>query len=285
MRLKADLQLLLVTVIWGGAFAVVRYAANHNTVFLFNGIRFILGTLVLLPFTKLKGVYHRSNIIYVVLAGFALYAASSFQQAGMNTTTAGNGGFITSLYVVIVPLILWIVWRERPSPLISFAVPMAIGGVFLLSTGGSFQPKPGDVLMFISSFFWAMHVVVVSKAQGRIDPLPFAMGQYLLCGVLNFATGIFIEHPSQSDLLYILPAILYTGIFSVGLGFTLQVIAQKHTPPNDTALILSLEGTFAAIFGWIFLHETLRPLQIAGCSLILLSVILVQVKNGKMKSV
>jgi drug/metabolite transporter (DMT)-like permease len=285
MRLKADLQLFLVTVIWGSSFAVMRFVAGYHTVFLLNGFRFLLGGFLLLPLTKLRGAFNRSNLGYIVLAGFALYAAIGFQQAGLVTTTAGNAGFITCLYVVIVPIVLWVFWRERPSPLMSFAIPLAVGGGFLLSTGGRFQVQSGDILMFAGAFFWAMHVIVIAKVQGRIAPLPFAMGQYVVCGVLSLLTGAFFEHPSRADMLFVLPAVLYTAIFSIALGFTLQVIAQKHTPPNDAALILSLEAVFAALFGWLFLHEILLPVQLSGCALILLAVILVQVKNGRMRTV
>ena len=139
-------------------------------------------------------------------------------------------------------------------------------------------------LIFAGSFFWAMHVVVVSKMQGKIDALPFAFGQFAVCGLLNLITGVFVEHPTQADMLVVLPAILYTGVFSISIGFTLQVIAQKHTPANDAALIMSLESVFAVLFGWLFLHETLIPIQIAGCVLILVAVALVQFRNGKMMS-
>jgi drug/metabolite transporter (DMT)-like permease len=279
------LLLLLVTFLWGTAFVAMRMAAGHNTIFLLNGARFLLGGLLLLPITKLKGAYSRSNIIYIFLAGFALYAAVAFQQAGLVTTTAGNAGFITSLYVIIVPLVLWIFWHEKPSPMMGIAIFFALAGGFLLSTGGIFQIVRGDILIFVGSFFWAMHVIVVAKAQGRISPLPFALGQFVFCGILNFVTGLFIEHPSKADVLLVIPAILYTAIFSIALGFTFQVLAQKHTPPNDAALILSLEAVFAAISGWVFLHETLLPVQGIGCALILFAVILVQIKKGKMRSI
>jgi drug/metabolite transporter (DMT)-like permease len=284
MRLKADLQLLLVTVIWGSAFAVMRFAAGHGTVFYLNGLRFLLGALVILPVTKLKGKINRSNWIYIFLAGAALFAGVGLQQAGLASTTAGNGGFITSLYVVIVPFALWTIWREKPSPLTWIAVVLAITGGYLLSTGGSFRVQAGDVLVFIGSFFWAMHVVVVSRAQDKIDAFPFAFGQFVVCAGLNLATAVVIEHPTRPEMLLVLPAILYTGVFSVAVGFTLQVIAQKHTPANDAALIMSLESVFAVLFGWLFLREMLAPIQIVGCILILGAVALVQLRNGKMRT-
>ena len=262
----------------------MRIAAGHHTIFLLNGFRFLLGGILLLPLAKFKGAFTRSSVIFIILAGFALFAAMAFQQAGLATTTAGNAGFITSLYVVIVPIVLWIFWRERPSPLMGIAIPLALVGGFLLSTNGSFKVRSGDILMFVGSFFWAMHVIVVAKSQGRISHLHFAIGQFVFCGVLSLLTGELVEHPSQADMIFVLPAILYTGIFSVALGFTLQIISQKHTPANDAALILSLEAVFAAFFGWLFIHETLSPIQLAGCASILLAVGLVQVKNGKMRT-
>ncbi len=256
MRIKADLTLVLVALLWGSAFVAMRIAAGHNTIFFLNGWRFLLGGLLLLPFSKLKGAFNRQNILYVLLAGFALYAAVGFQQAGLTTTTAGNGGFITILYVIVVPIILWIGWRERPALKVVLAIIVAVIGGFLLSTAGTYHIASGDLLIFAGSFFWGMHVVVVGKVQGHMSALAFAVGQYFACGIFCFITGFFVETPSWQDMYYVLPAILYTAVFSITIGFTLQVIAQKHTPTNDASLILTSEAVFAALFGWIFLKET-----------------------------
>ncbi|HVM72090.1 MAG TPA: DMT family transporter [Anaerolineales bacterium] len=284
MRLKADLTLLFVTILWGTAFVAMRVAAGHGTVFYLNGLRFLLGALLLLPFVKFKTAFKPSNLIYVCIAGFALFVGVGFQQAGLVTTTAGNGGFITSLYVVIVPILLWIFWKEPPAWLTGIAVLLAVAGGFLLSTGGSFQMKPGDLLILIGSLFWALHVIIVGKVQGKIEALPFAFGQFAVCAILNLVAGVFLEHPSRIDMLAVLPAILYTGVFSIAVGFTLQVLAQKHTPTNDAALIMSLESVFAVAFGWLFLRETLLPVQILGCVLILAAVVLVQIRNGTIRA-
>ncbi len=279
-RIKSDLMLLLATILWGSAFAVMRLAAGHNTIFLMNGMRFFLGglLLLLLPKAREKGVFTRQNLPYVLLAGLALYVATAFQQAGLASTTAGNAGFITSLYVVLVPIILWIGWRERPSPLLGLAVLLAALGGFLLSTAGAFSIKRGDLLILCSSFFWGMHVIIVGRAQGKISPIPFAFSQFLVSGIFNLLTGFIIEHPTQAEMGIILPAVLYTAVFSIAGGFTLQVVGQEHTPTSDAALILSLEGVFGAFFGWLFLGETFLLVQIIGCALILAAVIMVQVR-------
>jgi drug/metabolite transporter (DMT)-like permease len=233
---------------------------------------------------RFKGAIRRSNLLFIFTAGFALYAAVGFQQAGLVTTTAANAGFITSLYVVIVPFLLWSFWRERPSVWLGAAVLLAVGGGFLLSTAGHLRLLAGDLYILCGAFFWALHVVVVGKARGRIAALPFAFSQFIVCALLSLATGLVLERPGREDLLFVLPAVVYTAVFSIALGFTFQVLAQRHTPTSDAALILSLESVTAAMFGWLLLGETLLPVQLAGCGLILGAVLLVQLKNRQERS-
>ncbi|MCS7010073.1 MAG: DMT family transporter [Anaerolineales bacterium] len=280
-RWKADLLLLLVAILWGSAFVVMRLAAGHKVIFYLNGSRFLLGGLLLFPFASPKPTPGTPGFVYIFLAGLALFAAVAFQQAGLVTTTASNAGFITILYVVIVPIILWVGWKKRPSLRLGLAVFLAIAGGFFLTTGGAYRPAVGDLLILIGSFFWAMHVVVVGLSQGKITALTFASGQYLVCGLLSLGAGVLLERPTVQVWWQILPAIVYTAVFSIAAGFTLQVIAQKHTPAEDAALILSTEAVFTAFFGYLFLHERLLLLQIVGCLLIMGAVVLVQFRNHR----
>lgn len=279
MRWKADLTLLLVSVIWGTAFAVQRVAAQVGSVFMFNGLRFMLGVLVLLPFTGLRWNFSRRDWGLVLFAGTLLFGGSALQQMGMQSTTAGNAGFITTMYVVLVPIVLFVGWRERPHWLAWVAAFLALSGTFLLSTGGEFAFRFGDVLELLGAVFWSVHVIILGKFAPRVDPIRFSAGQFIVGGALNLVAGLVFERSISILQPAIFGGLLYTGIFSVGVAYTLQVVGQRHTPPADAALILSLEGVMAALFGWWWLHETLLPLQLLGCALIFAAIFLAQVKE------
>ncbi len=277
-RLKADLTLFFVAIIWGSAFSAQRIAAQSGSVYLFNGSRFLLAAVLLIPFLR-NARFDRKQIYWIGAAGGILFVASVLQQAGMLTTTAGNAGFLTSLYVVFVPVLLFILWKEKPHWFAWVAVMMASSGAFLLSTAGRYQIRQGDWLELIGAIFWALHVILVGKVAVRYDFLVFAAGQYFIAGLLNAIFGTLLEQPSSLYATQTLSAIVFTGIFSVGLGYTLQVWAQRHTPPTDASLIISLEAVFAVATGWLLLNESLEPIQIAGCVLILLAVMVSQARE------
>lgn len=278
MRLKGNLILFSVAVIWGVAFVAQRVAAQSVGVFLFNGARFLLAVAVLLPFTlKTPWKVEKSGLRWVSLAGALLFMASALQQAGLRWTTAANAGFITSLYVVFVPLLLVIFWKERLPWLNWAAAFVAILGVKLLSAPGQFQLAPGDSLELAGSGVWALHVILVSRVVRRLDALQFSLGQYLVCGLLNLVAAIFLDWETAAGLATAWWAVLFGGAISVGLGYTLQVIGQKYSPPTDAALILSSEAVFAALSGYLFLKEGLQPIQLAGCGLILAAILIVQI--------
>lgn len=284
MRLKADLTLLLVSVIWGSAFVAQRVAGQMGSVYLFNGVRYLLAALVVLPFVGPLRVANppyklpRAQFKWIFIAGFVLFIGSALQQIGVIYTTAGNAGFITALYVVLVPIVLFIGWRERLHWLSLAAVGLAVGGAYLLSTGGRFEVRVGDTLELISALFWAFHVVILGKFASRFEAMSFSVGQLAVCGLLNLAIGVFVE-PLPSLDWRLGAAVVYTALFSLGLCYTLQIWAQRHTPPADAALILSLESVFAVLAGWWLLNETLAPIQILGCALIFAAVLFSQFKT------
>ncbi|NWG33253.1 MAG: DMT family transporter [Chloroflexi bacterium] len=283
MRLKADLTLLFVAVIWGSAFVAQRVAGQLGSVYLFNGVRYILAGLVVLPFVRRNSISSRPREQYkwMFVAGFLLFVAAAFQQAGMLYTTAGNAGFITSLYVVFVPFVVLLGWKEKPHRLSIMAVILAGAGAYLLSTGGQFEVQRGDVLELVGALFWAMHVVMLGKFASQFEPLSFSAGQLLVGGFLNLLLGFFVEQPVFTWSLA--GAAVYTAVMSLGLCYTLQVWAQRHTPPSDAALILSLESVFAVLAGWVLLGERLGGVQIAGCVLIFGAVAVSQFKEWSLQ--
>ncbi len=281
MRFKADLTLFLVAVIWGSAFVAQRVAGQMGSVYLFNGARYLLAALVVLPFVGQIGnltYISRAQFKWMVIAGFILFVGSALQQVGVVYTTAGNAGFITALYVVLVPVVLFVGWRERLHWLSLAAVGLAVGGAFLLSTGGRFEVRAGDALELGSALFWAFHVVLLGKFAARFEAMSFSVGQLAVCGLLNLAVGIVAE-PIPAFDWSLAGSVAYTALFSLGLCYTLQIWAQRHTPPADAALILSLESVFAVISGWLLLEEKLTFIQVVGCVLIFFAVLLSQFKE------
>jgi len=282
MRLKADITLFIISIIWGSAFVAQRVAGQLGSVYWFNGTRYILAGLVVLPFVRFKSSIPREQYKWMFVAGFLLFVAAAFQQVGILYTTAGNAGFITSLYVVLVPVVMFVGWREKPHWLALVAVALAGVGAYLLSTGGRFEVQKGDALELVGALFWALHVALLGKVASRFDPLSFSAGQLLVCGILNLVPGLFIEQPIVTGPLVV--AVIYSAVFSLGLCYTLQVWGQKHTPPVDAALILSLESVFAVLFGWLLLNEKLAQVQLFGCALIFIAVMLSQFKERNPQS-
>ena len=279
-RLGADLALLLVAIVWGSAFAAQRLAAEQISAFTFNGLRFLIGALVLLPLTwRHWERLDRRAWIGVALVGSVLFVGAAFQQLGLRYTTAGNAGFVTGLYVVLIPLILALGWKEPPRRVIWPASLLAATGMFLLSTGGNFTLKLGDMLELAGACMFALHVILIGILVQRVGVLQLAVSQYLVCGLFSLLVGLGLGGSSLSSLASVWWAIAYTGIFSVGLGYTLQARAQKVAPPADAAILLSLEAVFAALFGWLLLDERLSAPQLLGCGLMLSAMILAQVSS------
>ena len=282
MRLKADLLLFMVAIIWGTAFVAQGIAGQYKVAYLFNGVSFMLAAVILLPFIP-KGI-RRTKISkdqwkWMFVAGLVLFIATAMQQVGLLFTKVANASFLTSLYAVFTPFLLWIAFREKPHWLDLIAVTLAGIGAFLLSTSGRFQAQPGDLIELIGSLFWALHFVILGKFASKFESVSFAAGQFFVGGFINLVVGLFIEDVSILRALPLLGAILYRATLSIGIGYTLQVWGQKHTPPTDAALILGLEAVFAVIAAWILLDQSLLLVQIVGCVTIFAGVLISQLKE------
>ncbi|MBD3308992.1 EamA family transporter, partial [candidate division KSB3 bacterium] len=280
--LKSNLLLLLTAIIWGFAFVAQRVGMDYVGPFTFNGIRFALGALSLLPLLYVNQRHMRAEITPLktvlvggALAGSALFIAVSLQQIGLVYTTAGKAGFITGLYVVIVPL-LGLFWRQNTTFGTWLGAVLAAIGLYLLSVTGTFTIAFGDLLVVISAFFWAIHVQLIGWLTRRMDSLKLAFWQFLVCSVLSLITAIFTETITLQSIRDALIPIAYGGLFSVGVAYTLQVVAQRHAHAAHAAIILSLESVFAAVGGWLLLGETLSPRGLIGCALMLSGMLLSQ---------
>lgn len=284
--LLSKLSLFAAAVIWGFAFVAQRQGMAFVDPLTFNGIRFLLGALALLPaFLYFKplipsGLVLKQLILASVLAGLALFIASTFQQVGMIYTSAGNGGFITSLYIIFVPVFGF--FRKQPSSVrVWLGAILAFTGLYLLSVDADFRMQTGDILIFIGAIFWAMHIIVLSYLSPRFNFVLLAFGQFLFTGILSLFLAFIFEKPQFESINQAIFPILYAGVCSVGIGFTLQLVGQKNTRADHAALILSLEAVVAAIGGWLILDEKMESKAIIGCGLMLAGVILSQLRFQK----
>ena len=284
--LKSNLLLFLTAIIWGPAFVAQRAGMEDIGPFAFNGIRFALGSLSLLPLIYFqrrkkqsfkKKATGKQMLHAGLLAGVVLFGGASLQQIGMVYTTAGNGGFITSLYVIIVP-VLGLFWRHKISKLTWIGGLLAVFGLYFLSVTESFTLAFGDALVLAGAFFWAGHVLLIGHYSKRIDVLILAALQFAVVAVLSLLVSAFYESTNWANVQAAAIPILYGGLMSVGVAYTLQIIAQQKARPSHAAIILSLESLFAAIGGILILNEALSIRIAIGGMLMLAGVIVSQLK-------
>jgi drug/metabolite transporter (DMT)-like permease len=282
MRLKADLTLFAVAIIWGTGFVTQGIAASYHVAYLFNGVSFMLAALILIPFLPRGVKISREQWIWMLVAGGILFIATALQQVGILYTQVANAGFLTSLYAVFTPFLLWIGFSEKPHWIDLIAVTFASLGAYLLSTAGKgFQFQTGDTLELIGAVFWGLHFVILGKFASKFGAVSFASGHFFITGLLNFILGLAFENLNQLTPMPMIGAVLYRATLSIGIGYTLQVWGQRHTPPTDAALILGLEAVFAVFAAWFILNQVLVPVQILGCIIIFVAVMVSQLKGWK----
>jgi len=285
-RSVANALMLLVALIWGTTFVAQQLGMAHVGPLTYTGVRFLLGALFVLPLAireygrlQARGVrLERADWFAWCGLGVLLFLGAVFQQIGIMGTTVSNAGFLTALYVPMVPILAWLIDRHAPHPAVWPATIGSFIGTFMLSGGRFDALTVGDYWVIASTLFWAAHVFWVGRvAAHRGAPIMVAVTQFVVSGVLSMLVALAIEDIELAGLVEAAPAILYGGLLSVGVAFTLQVIAQRHTPATDAAILLSSEILFAALAGALYLGERLTPLQLAGGGIIFVCILGVQV--------
>lgn len=291
-KIKSTALLFLTAIIWGFAFVAQRVGADYVGAFTFNGVRFLLGAVSLIPVILIfeKEEFDKSKFVKTlltgILAGVILFIASSLQQFGIVLTeSAGKSGFLTGLYIVLVPLVRF-VFGKKTSVLTFFGAVFAVAGLFFLCmSGDKLSFEIGDIVLIIGAFFWAGHILVVDKFVNFISALKFSMFQFLTCGTLSVIFALFTETIEFSAIKQAGIPILYGGLMSVGIAYTCQIIGQKNADPTFASIIFSTESVFSAIGGALILHETMSKGGYIGCVLIFIGIILSQITINDIKKI
>lgn len=290
-EVKSALLLLLTAAIWGFAFVAQRVGMQHMGAFTFNGLRFMLGSISLLPILYITGKKSQESkgdkkeisdnktvVVAGAIVGSVLFIAASLQQVGLIYTTAGKAGFITGLYIVFVP-ILGLFVKQKTNVTTWLGVFVAAIGLYFLSVNEGFYIEFGDLLETIGAIFWAVHILVIDHFTKKVDALKLSFAQYITCSVLSLITAFIFEDISLGVIPQAIVPLLYGGIMSVGVAYTLQVVAQKHAKPSHAAIALSMESVFASIGGLLLLGEILPLRGYFGCALMLAGMLLSQYEN------
>ena len=285
--IQGSLLLLLGAVIWGAAFVAQRAGMDHMPPFAFSGIRMLLGFAVLYPFSrvtrrKMMGIGNPAAVRALqrksgLLCGFFLFLATSLQQVGLVSTGAGKAGFITALYVVLVPVAGLLLFRQNPGRLVWIGVVLAVAALWLLCVPPEgYVVETGDLLLVGCAVCFTAQILCVDRFAPRVDGVTLARDEFLVTGVLSVIVSLCTETISVDGIREALVPILYTGILSCGVGYTLQVLGQQRVNPTLASLIMCLESVFAVLTGALILREVMSGRELAGCALMFTAVILAQ---------
>lgn len=298
-QVKNSLLLLLTATIWGVAFVAQRVGMDYVGPFTFNSVRNFIGALVLIPcifilnkinpsekktLTKEEQkVSTKTLIIGGICCGTLLALASSFQQLGIQYTTVGRAGFITACYIVIVPILGLLFFKKKCSPAIWVAVALSLVGLYLLCITDGFSIGKGDLLVLICAIFFSLHILVIDHFSPLVDGVKMSCIQFFVCGILCGIPALLFETIELVSLLNAWMPILYAGVLSCGVAYTLQIIGQKNMNPTVASLILSLESCISVLAGWVILEQKLTIRELSGCVLMFAAIILAQLPEKKLK--
>ena len=289
-RLRANILLLLAALFWGSTFAAQRVAAGTIAPFPFQGIRCLLGALLLYLCVPLFDRYWKpgtwsSRTLWTggLLCGICLFASTNLQQFGISLgTTAGKSGFITALYIVLVP-VFGVFLRRRSGLLIWVSVALAVAGLFFLCVNESFSLAVGDFFTLLCAVCFAVHILLVDRIGPGVDPIRLSCIQFLVCGLLSCAASCVTGLPTARQITESWFPIVYAGVFSSALAYTFQIIAQRDTDPTVASVLMSTESVFAVLSGWLVLGERLSVREGFGCVLMFCAVLLSQM-SGRQKA-
>ena len=293
-KITASLSLLLATIIWGSAFVSQSVGMDHIGPFTFQAVRCALAVIGLLPVIAISDRFKNDGSTFTrrwldpklwkagILCGIPLFLACNLQQVGIVDTDAGKAGFLTAMYIVIVPII-GIFLKRKPSVMIPISVVLAVVGLYFLSFAGVPQVSTGDLLVLGCALMFAVQITVVDIFVNQVDALRLNSIQALVCAVLSALVVAFTEQPTWSGIAACWLPLAHTGFLSMGAAYSLQIIGQKHLEPAGASLIMSLESVFAVLAGWLILQETLTTSEWVGCVLVFIAVILSQLPDSVFK--
>ena len=307
-KLISNFMLTITAIIWGTAFVAQSVATDHIWAFAFNAARNLIGGLVLIPYILITNRFKEKNsiegtnenkekltlsnwfkqnkilIVGGTLCGFFLFGGSTFQQLGIKYTSAGKSGFITALYIILVPVV-GIFFKKKVPFKVWICVLIAIIGFYLISIKENLTINIGDLLTLICAFFFTFHILVIDYFSPKVDGVKLSCIQFFVTSVISLLFSLIFESTKLSDLIGAWFPILYVGIFSCGVAYTLQIIAQKNTEPVIASLIMSLESVFAALSGWLILNQTLSFKEAVGCLLVFIAIIITQLPSRNIEKV
>lgn len=289
-RMKNNVLLVLTALIWGCAFVAQSMGMDYVGPFTFNMARFLIGAVVLLPVIWFmdrqrktgaeKGAEQKTLIIGGICCGIALAVASTLQQWGILFTTVGKAGFITAMYIVIVPL-LGVFIGKKVRPLIIGCVAIAVVGFYFLCMTESLRLGLGDFLVLLCAIAFSIHILVIDHFSPKVDGVKMSAIQFLTAAIISAVPTLLWEQPVFTEILQAWQPVLYAGVMSCGVAYTLQIIAQKNADPTVASLLLSLESVFSVLAGWVLLGQGLSLKELFGCVLIFCAIILAQLPEKK----
>lgn len=276
-RTKYNLLLVFAAMIWGSAFVAQKSGGTIGG-FTYNGIRTLLGGLVLIPiyFLLRKNKEMKTSIMGGIFCGLALFIASNLQQFGINNTSASKAGFITSLYAIIVPF-LSIFLHKKIRPIVWVSVVISLAGLYLLNySAEGLSINTGDIQLMFCALAFAFQILIIDHYSDHVNGVLMSATQFIVAGLLSIVCMFLFEKPQINDILASWWPIVYAGVFSCAIAYTLQIVGQRYVPPTEASLIFCLESVFSLLAGTIFLHERMKAINYIGCLLIFIAVVLSQ---------